>query len=96
MIFQQWPNFRRPSCGLGIVLVTIALVVSSLSQGVWELILTQGVMYAIGGILIYNPVLLFLDEWFVRKKGMAFGIMWVSLASSSFSPCVGRAAEHDL
>lgn len=79
MMLQRWPNFRRQSCSLGLALIAIALVVSSFSHDIWELILTQGVIYAIGGVLIYNPVLLFLDEWFVRRKGMAFGIMWVGL-----------------
>ena len=78
MVLQRWPNLRRPSCAAGLVLMTISLLASSFSQSVWHLVLTQGVLYAIGGSLLYNPVLLLLDEWFVRRKGMAFGIMWVS------------------
>ena len=79
MVLQRWPNLRRPSCAAGLVLMTISLLASSFSQSVWHLVLTQGVLYAIGGSLLYNPVLLLLDEWFVRRKGMAFGIMWVGL-----------------
>ena len=82
MYLQRWPNHRRNSCVLGVATMTLALMASSFSKEVWHLILTQGLLYAIGGLLIYNPVLLFLDEWFVRRKGLAFGIMWVSFEES--------------
>jgi len=82
MYMQWWPNHRRKSCFVGIALMGLGLITSSFAQEVWQLILTQGVLYALGGMLVYYPVLLFLDEWFVRRKGMAFGIMWVSISGS--------------
>ncbi|KAF2262877.1 MFS general substrate transporter [Lojkania enalia] len=48
----------------------------SLAHNVTHLIVTQGVFYAIGGGLVYSPVIQFMDEWFVRRKGLAFGVMW--------------------
>lgn len=41
-----------------------------------QLILTQGALYGIGGSLLYNPFLFYLDEWFIRRKGMAYGIFF--------------------
>lgn len=38
-----------------------------------------GVGYAIGAGLAYAPTILFLDEWFVVRKGFAYGVMWVSV-----------------
>ena len=78
MILQRWPNLRRVSCVVGVFMVSISLIISSFANNVWELILTQGALYAIGGSFLYYPMLLFLDEWFVRRKGIAGGIMWVS------------------
>jgi hypothetical protein len=78
MMLQRWPNMRKSTCGFGLGLVVVALLASSFATKVWHLILTQGIMYALGGSMLYYPMLLFLDEWFVRKKGIAFGIMWVS------------------
>ena len=26
--------------------------------------------------MIYNPFLFYLDEWFIKRKGLAFGIFW--------------------
>lgn len=53
-----------------------ALFGASFASKVWHLVLTQGVLYAIGGALLYFPTCAFLDEWFVKRKGLAFGVMW--------------------
>ena len=52
------------------------MVAASFSTRVSHLIVTQGVLQGIGATLCYNPILLFLQEWFVRRKGLAFGIVW--------------------
>lgn len=76
-VLYRWPNFRRLSTVSGLGIMCIALAASSFSTTTTHLILTQGVLYAIGGGMAYAPIILFLDEWFVRKKGFAFGVMWV-------------------
>jgi hypothetical protein len=48
-----------------------------MSQTVPHLIVSQGVFYAIGGAMCYSPAISFMDEWFVKRKGLAFGMMWV-------------------
>ena len=54
----------------------IALAGSSFSQSIAHLILSQGILYAIGGSLAYCPTIIFVDEWFIKKKGFAYGVMW--------------------
>lgn len=71
---------RRISSSIGLVILIIALVSSSFSTTVWQLILTQGVLYGLGGVLLYSPIIVFVDEWFIRRKGLAYGVMWVSEA----------------
>ena len=61
---------------MGCPVVVLAVFLSSFATKVWHLILTQGILYAIGGNLVYYPIFMFIDEWFVRRKGFAFGIMW--------------------
>ncbi|KAH7389608.1 major facilitator superfamily domain-containing protein [Phaeosphaeria sp. MPI-PUGE-AT-0046c] len=75
-LFAWCPQSRRPCIWIGLLTMCLALGLSSLSQTVTHLIVTQGVLYAIGGALCYSPAILFLDEWFVQKKGLAFGMMW--------------------
>lgn len=73
---QRWPRTRRPAMVLGLVIMAIGLVAASFCNSVAGLVATQGVIYAIGSILLYFPANLFLDEWFVARKGLAFGTMW--------------------
>ncbi|KAF2198134.1 MFS general substrate transporter [Delitschia confertaspora ATCC 74209] len=76
-LLQAFPGTKRPALFVGLVIMCLSLGLSSLSQTVTQLIATQGVLYAIGGSLVYHPTLLFMDEWFVKRKGLAFGVMWV-------------------
>lgn len=61
---------------MGVLLMCLALGLSSLSTNVTHLILTQGIFYAIGGSIAYSPCILLMEEWFDRRKGLAFGVMW--------------------
>ena len=79
---QWWPKYRRFYAAIGLGTIAIALVLSSFSTRVWHLILTQGVLYAIGGNLLYTPTVLFLDEWFIKRKGWAYGVMWAGTGLS--------------
>lgn len=77
---QRWPFVRKWGTAIGVVILVISLLSSSWASQVWHLILTQGILYAIGGTFLYSPVILYVDEWFVRRKGLAYGVMWVSLS----------------
>jgi hypothetical protein len=80
-ILEAWPSVRRLSSIFGLIVVTTALVASSFSTQVWHLILTQGCLYAVGGSFLYAPTMFYLDEWFVLRKGLAFGIMWAGVGT---------------
>ena len=62
---QRWPKLRRPSMAVGLVLMVLSLVAASFCNTVAGLIATEGVLYAIGGLLAYSPLLQYVDEWFV-------------------------------
>ena len=78
---EAWPSVHRLSSVVGLIIIVSALIASSFSTRVWHLILTQGVLYAIGGSLLYSPTMFYLDEWFVKRKGLAFGIMWAGVGT---------------
>lgn len=42
----------------------------------WHLIVTQGVVYGIGSSFLYVPTLSYMNEWFVQRRGLAYGIMF--------------------
>jgi len=79
---QRFPGQRRWCSIIGLMLIVMALVSSSFATKVWHLILTQGILYALGGTLLYFPTIVFMDEWFVQRKGFAFGVMWAGTGCS--------------
>ncbi|KAJ5972571.1 uncharacterized protein N7479_002489 [Penicillium vulpinum] len=74
--YRQWPKYQRFGCGLGVLLMCAALGLSSLATSTNHLIVTQGIFYALGGSIAYAPCILLMEEWFDRRKGLAFGVMW--------------------
>ncbi|KAF7891267.1 uncharacterized protein EAF02_001592 [Botrytis sinoallii] len=81
-VLETFPPTRRLSSILGLVIVVIALVAASFATEVWHLITTQGFLYAIGGSLLYSPTIFYLDQWFVKRKGLALGVMWSGVGTS--------------
>lgn len=73
---QRYPYTRRPAMFTGLVFMVFGLLGASFCSTVAGLIATQGVLYGIGCILLYFPATLFLDEWFVKRKALAYGISW--------------------
>lgn len=76
-VLQIWPRFRPYCTGVGLFIMCLALALSSFATTTTHLIASQGIFYAIGGSLAYSPCIIYMDEWFVKRKGLAFGIMWV-------------------
>ena len=73
---QAYPQHRRHCNILGLPIAVLALLASSFATRTSHLVATQGVLYGIGGMLFYTPTIVFLGEWFVRRRGLAFGVMW--------------------
>ncbi|KAL9583778.1 MAG: hypothetical protein Q9212_002516 [Teloschistes hypoglaucus] len=80
--FKRWPTIRRSFTLVGLVINATAIIAASFATKVSHLILTQGILYAIGGVMVYCPTIVFLDEWFIRRKGLAFGMMWAGTGVS--------------
>jgi MFS family permease len=84
-VYTRFPRFLRWSTLAGLPTVALAMFLSSFATKVWHLTLTQGVIYAIGGGLVYYPIFTYIDEWFVRRKGLAFGVMWAGSGCGGLS-----------
>ncbi|KAL2133566.1 hypothetical protein VTI74DRAFT_2130 [Chaetomium olivicolor] len=75
-LHRRFPKQARYSTILGLLIMCLALALSSFSTTVTHLIVTQGIFYAIGGSIAYSSCIIYLEEWFVARRGLAFGIMW--------------------
>lgn len=73
---RLYPHRARWFTLAGLLAASLAMVLGSLCKTATQLILTQGVLFAISGCFAYCPCVLYIDEWFVQRKGMAFGIVW--------------------
>jgi hypothetical protein len=74
-----FPNLKRYSSAFGLCVMVPALLGSSFANTTTQLLVTQGIAYAIGASFAYAPLILFMEEWFVKRRGFAFGIMWVCI-----------------
>lgn len=73
---RLYPRPARHFTLLGLLLASLALALSSFCTTVPQLLATQGILFGIGGCFAYVPANLYIDEWFVARKGLAYGILW--------------------
>lgn len=73
-IFRRWPKMRRWSLWSSVPIVAISLVGASFANTVPQLLVTQGIFYAIAGNALVMPTINFINEWFSQKRGLAIGI----------------------
>ena len=59
----------------GWAICIVSLIAGSFATRIKTLVLTQGVLYGIGELVLYYPVISMLNEWFVQKRGLAYGIL---------------------
>lgn len=76
---KRWARRRQTAAICGAVLATGSFALSSLSRHVWHLVVTQGVLAALGCALVYSPLTLSLGEWFnienrICNRAVAFGL----------------------
>ncbi|KAF1913298.1 major facilitator superfamily domain-containing protein [Ampelomyces quisqualis] len=81
-VLKYFPNFRKWATPVGLIIVCLALGLGSFSTSVTHLIATQGIIYAIGGGLAWTPILFYIEEWWVRRRGFAFGVTMAGLGLS--------------
>ncbi|KAI8610877.1 major facilitator superfamily domain-containing protein [Chytriomyces sp. MP71] len=58
----------------GTTLLCSGLFVASFCTQVWELILTQGVLFGVGMSVAYFPAVSLPSQWFEKRRGLATGI----------------------
>lgn len=75
-IQRRNPTLTRLSPLVGVLGMAVSLVGASFARNTAQLIATQGALYALAGSVCYCPCILYLDGWFARRKGFAYGVMW--------------------
>ncbi|ORY55170.1 major facilitator superfamily domain-containing protein [Leucosporidium creatinivorum] len=84
VVFRRYPDWVRTILWSAVVLSCGSMLVSSWATAVWHLILLQGVCGGIAGGVLYTPVLIWLSEWWVVRRGMASGIIFAGTGVGGF------------
>ncbi|KAI0889592.1 major facilitator superfamily domain-containing protein [Annulohypoxylon maeteangense] len=89
MLTKRFPKYQRHQIWIGWPFCICGLVVASFSRTVGGLIGTQGVMYGFGFVVLTYPIINMINEWWVARKGMAFGLISASSGvTGAFLPFV--------
>lgn len=80
---------------IGWALSVLSLIAASFATTLGVLIATQGVIYTVGITILYWPVMSMMSEWFVKKRGLAFGIFTAATGLSGIIMPFALAALLD-
>ncbi|KAJ3801192.1 MFS general substrate transporter [Lentinula aff. detonsa] len=75
-VITRYPYHKRTSLYIGTILCWVSLFAASYTSQVIQLVVFQGVLYAIGGSLLYIPCISYLSEWFNHRRGLANGLVF--------------------
>ncbi|TKX22242.1 MFS transporter-like protein 100 [Elsinoe australis] len=91
-LIQRYQRWQRQMILVGWPLCIAGLVLGSFASSLEVLILTQGVAYGLGFLIFYYPILSMVNEYWIARRGMAYGILCgASGVSGSMMPFVLQA-----
>lgn len=59
---------------VGAVIMVVAYMLLSICTEVWQLFLTQGILYSVGAGIAFFTAMSVPSEWFKKRRSLAFGI----------------------
>lgn len=61
---------------VGSILLSLGMVLASFCKETWEFAMTQGIMFGLGGSLVYLPPVVYCPQYFDKHRGIAMGILF--------------------
>lgn len=74
-LVRRWSPYRLHMICIGWPLCISGLVAGSFADKMGTLVLTQGFMYGFGFLTLGFPIISMVDEYWVRRRGMAYGFL---------------------
>ncbi|KAH8891262.1 MFS general substrate transporter [Thozetella sp. PMI_491] len=91
-LVRRFPKYQKHMIWLGWATCIAALVGGSFVTTLPGLIITQGIMYGCGFVTFYYPLLSMVNEWWVTRRGLAFGIITGASGASGIAiPFIAEA-----
>ncbi|KAI4193695.1 MAG: hypothetical protein LQ348_002799 [Seirophora lacunosa] len=82
---RRYQRYRNQMIWAGWPLCIAALVAGSFANTIGALIVTQGIMYGTGFLIFYYPIISIVTEWWIQRRGMAFGIITSAAGASGIA-----------
>ncbi|KAJ8080610.1 hypothetical protein PM082_017444 [Marasmius tenuissimus] len=72
----RFPEYNNKAMGVGYIICLAGLVGAAFSVEAWHLVVTQGVLFSLGGSILYYPMMSYIFDWFEGRKGFANGVLF--------------------
>jgi MFS family permease len=66
----------------GTLLCIVSLICASFAKEGWQLLLSQGIGYGVGVLVVYYPILAMVNSWFYARRGFAYGVLFAAAGAS--------------
>ncbi|KAF4549902.1 MFS-type transporter-like protein 24 [Elsinoe fawcettii] len=74
-IIKHYHKYQQQMIWIGWPLCILGLVAGSFASSLEFLILSQGVLYGLGFLIFYYPILSMVNEYWIQRRGMAYGLL---------------------
>ncbi|KAK0232825.1 MFS general substrate transporter [Armillaria fumosa] len=75
-VFSRFPAHKKKGMYVGLALCVAGLFGAAFAKTSGVLVLTQGILYSVGGSMLYFPTMTYTFEWFSERKGLANGLIF--------------------
>ncbi|KAH6974995.1 monocarboxylate transporter [Ilyonectria sp. MPI-CAGE-AT-0026] len=72
---NRFPRLQRKMIWVGWPICILGIALASFCSSVETLVLTQGVAYGLGFLIFYYPILNMVNEYWIARRGMAYGLL---------------------
>lgn len=77
-ITKKVSKHQQQQIWVGWLICIVVLLTASYTAFVSGLIATKGILYGLGFVILIYPIIIMLNEWWITRKGMAFGLISAS------------------
>ncbi|GAA5945581.1 hypothetical protein JCM3775_000530 [Rhodotorula graminis] len=75
-LYRRYPELIKPILWTSALINCLGMLAASWATEVWHLIILIGIVGGFSGAFLYAPVLMWLNSWWVERRGLASGIVF--------------------
>lgn len=82
-LFEIWPQYQKRVSFFGLACCVTGPIVASFCKTVPQLIPSQGLLFGLGGAILFANNLVLIPHWWNERIGFATGLIWGASGFSS-------------